>query len=377
MTVINLTRPGTPDLDQILAGIKLAGGTSVERAITMPPAAYTSEDLYRLEIEKLFRPGWVAIARTDQVSQPGDYFCVDLVGEPLVVTRDRDGELYVLSRVCLHRWMEVATGSGNAAALQCPYHLWTYSLSGHLVGAPEMQGVEAFDKSGCRLPEVRFEVWKGFIFVNLDGQADPLAPTLTPLNDQLNTFGTEDHIVVDSVDWGVCPWDWKIMIENFMECYHHAGSHRKTLEDRFPARLTWTDTSNEFYSIMHTVPADDALPEDDEMMVESGRLVHIYPLTILSVRPSGGGILRVLPLGPGRIRLITDMLVPRDAVDEPDFAEKLAKRRERFKTINLEDVETCSRVQKGATAGLADVGRLSRLEQPLWEFYSYLADHLA
>jgi nitrite reductase/ring-hydroxylating ferredoxin subunit len=148
-------------VDELLARIQDAASAPLGRAVTLPPQVYGSEEIYRLEVERVFRPGWFAAARADQVSKPGDYLSVDVVGEPLVITRDRDGDVHVLSRLCAHRWMEVAAGAGNAPALQCPYHLWTYSLSGQLVGAPHMTESADFDKASCRLATIRHEIWGG------------------------------------------------------------------------------------------------------------------------------------------------------------------------------------------------------------------------
>src|SRR5207249_281286 len=99
-------------------------------ASTLPLYCYTSPDFFRLEVEHIFLKEWLCVGRVDQVAKPGDYFSLDLIGEPLVVTRDDRGEIHVLSRVCRHRAMMVVEGAGNARAFECPYHGWTYSLRG-------------------------------------------------------------------------------------------------------------------------------------------------------------------------------------------------------------------------------------------------------
>jgi len=345
----------------------------------MPPAAYQSSDLYELEVSQLFRPGWIVVGHVSEVPDPGDYRCVDLIGEQLVLVRDRQGDLHVLSRVCLHRWMEVATGQGKARAFQCPYHLWTYSLDGRLVGTPEMQQAEDFDRSSCRLPEIRHEIWRGLVFINLDGNAKPLGPQLAPLDEQLG-FDSSDQVLVREWDWaqepgGECAWDWKIFIENFMECYHHIGSHRASLQKGSPGQNSWTDVSNHAYSYLHSVKTEAWLAENPWMQ-GSGNLLHLYPLTVLGTGTQTSSIHGIYPLGPGRCRVVTKSLVQTELAEDPKWMAEFDERRAQS-TVNREDQVVNAAVQRSVMASGARVGRLSHLEQSLWEFYQYLAANLA
>jgi phenylpropionate dioxygenase-like ring-hydroxylating dioxygenase large terminal subunit len=371
------------DLDELLEGIRDAGSRPLSLARTLPPAAYRSPDLYEMEVSQLFRAGWIVAGHVSEVPEAGDYRCVDVIGEQLVLVRDRQGVVHVLSRVCLHRWMEVATGQGKAKAFQCPYHLWTYSLDGRLVGTPEMQKAEDFDRSTCRLPEIRQEIWRGLVFINLDGNAEPLGPQLAPLDQQLDRQpGTDmgNQVVVNEFDWGdvpggECAWDWKIFVENFMECYHHLGPHRQSLQAISPAQLSWTDTSNDAYSLMHTgvAPARAAEHPDEAM---GFALIHIYPLTILGSGNEGTQIHEIHPTGTGRCRVITKTLGLPEEIAKDDWPQKLAERVERSTKINGEDLAVNRGTQKAVVASNAKPGRLSHLEQPLWEFYHYLASQL-
>jgi phenylpropionate dioxygenase-like ring-hydroxylating dioxygenase large terminal subunit len=369
----------TPALAGLLGDLVAAADAPLAQATSLPPGAYRSDELFALEVERLFRPGWVGVCREDQVASPGDYLSVDLVGERLVVTRDRAGALHVLSRVCRHRSMEILDGAGHAPALQCPYHRWTYSLAGDLVGAPHM-GPD-LRGSGCALPGFRTEAWGGFVWVNLDGGAEPLAPQLTALEGQLARAGLDlaSQVVVDTTDWGECAWDWKVMVDNFMECYHHLGSHLESLNAAYPAEAAWTDEGSVAHSLMHIVPAADppaepasGWPTGDPMCNEPSCLVLVFPATMCSIRPSGTNVVRALPLGPGRIRLFTDMLAPPEVAARADFPAILAARREATGRVNAEDVAACAAVQRGLGTPSATAGRLSQLEQPLWEFIRYL-----
>src|SRR5262245_45407552 len=147
----------------------------------LPPACYTSLEFYARETERIFRRDWLYIGRADEVAEPGDYLCLDVLGEPLVMVRDGAGEVRVLSRICRHRAMPVGSGAGHARTFVCPYHTWTYALDGRLLGAPEMRETPGFDPAACRLPGLRSEVWEGFVFVSFDPEAPALGPSLAGL----------------------------------------------------------------------------------------------------------------------------------------------------------------------------------------------------
>ncbi len=108
----------------------------------------------------------------------------------------------MMSRNCTHRWMEVCSGAGEAGVLQCPYHLWSFGLDGHLAGAPEMKQSAGFDRKDWGLKQFRHEVWKGFVFVNFDGQAAPVAEQLAGLAPMVDPYDFENYQIVEHTDWG-------------------------------------------------------------------------------------------------------------------------------------------------------------------------------
>ena len=155
----------------------------LDAAETLPPACYTDASFYEFEKEALFNHEWLCVGRADWVKAPGDYFTTQIVGEPIVVSHARDGVIRAMSSVCQHRAMLVAEGKGNARGFVCPYHHWVYGLDGKLVNAPAMERTCDFDKKTVRLPEFKVEIWLGFIFINFDADAAPLAPRLATVAD--------------------------------------------------------------------------------------------------------------------------------------------------------------------------------------------------
>ena len=197
----------------------------LEDAITLPLHCYTSNKWYEREVENIFLKEWLCVGRVDQVADPGDFFTLRLMGEPIVIVRGDQGNINALSTICRHRAMEVVEGEGNRRSFQCPYHAWTYSLQGNLIGAPEMEKTRNFDKSKCALPALRTETWEGFIFVNFDSRAKPLSPSLAPLSRRLKNYQLSDMRGTKPLVYEG-NWNWKLWIENFMEAYHVLGLHK-------------------------------------------------------------------------------------------------------------------------------------------------------
>ena len=158
------------------------------QASTLPPPCYTSREFYEREVEHIFLKEWLCVGRVDQVEKPGDFFTLTLLGERLIVVRDEENQVRVLSNVCRHRATKVVEGRGNRRTFECPYHGWTYSLKGELIGAPEMQRTDNFDKKQCQLASPRVETWEGFIFVNFDQRAQPLGPSWLPSPSDCSTI---------------------------------------------------------------------------------------------------------------------------------------------------------------------------------------------
>jgi phenylpropionate dioxygenase-like ring-hydroxylating dioxygenase large terminal subunit len=156
----------------------------------LPAEAYTSPAFHRFEVQTIWRHEWVLAGRLEEIPQVGDYFAVAIAGEPLLVVRGEGGAVTAMSAVCRHRGMLVAEDRGRCErAFICPYHGWAYDRSGALLGAPQQPDLVG---TGIALPTVRAEVWKGFIFVNLDPDAAPLAPRLEPLEEIVAPYGLED-----------------------------------------------------------------------------------------------------------------------------------------------------------------------------------------
>jgi phenylpropionate dioxygenase-like ring-hydroxylating dioxygenase large terminal subunit len=373
-------------LQELRQAFNVAASASPEGALGLPQAAYCSPELFTLE-KALFRREWFLIGRVDQVGTPGSFYSIDVLGEPLLLTRDRQGEIHLFSRMCPHRGTELVEGCGHASLLVCPYHSWSFDLAGKLKGAPKMSEVTGFDRGAHSLRPVRFEIWEGFVFVDLEGTAAPLGERLTTLSAALAHSRLADFVISKTIDWGELAIDWKVIAENSMECYHHLGTHSQSLQSRFPAELSWTSREHPDYVLTYSEPDADGetrQPRDKNRgdstagaSTSAAPIVTIFPYAHFTARQEGGTYLQVLPLAAGRIHVRSHIMLPQSLTTSADAERILAMREARTRTIMAEDFDICHRVQRTATSQLFRTpGRLSALEEPLHRLYRYLAPRL-
>ena len=387
---------GTTDLSHAGASLAkedfVAARLPLLQASTHPSYCYTSREFYELEVERIFLREWLCVGRVDQVEKPGDYFTLRLLGESLVVVRDREGEIRVLSTVCRHRGMEIVEGAGARRSFECPYHGWTYSLRGELMGAPEMEKTENFDKRQCQLPSLRAESWEGFIFVNFDLQAQPLGPALAGLSQQLKNYKLSEMRSIEPLVYD-CNWNWKIMVENMMECYHHLGLHRDTVEPLMPGRLTTTEDLDGAYAIMHlpTIEQDVGLSGQGSYVKrmealsllpvieglspeERGKAIvfTVYPTHMVILTPDSMIYYQAFPEGADRMTLRITLCVPPSTMERPDVAQSLKQARDFIVMFNNQDMWACESVQRGLSSRLARPGRYCHLEKAIWQISRYV-----
>jgi phenylpropionate dioxygenase-like ring-hydroxylating dioxygenase large terminal subunit len=381
-------------VDAVLAG----KGKSGADAETLPPAAYSSQAFFDLEVERIFKKDWFCVGHVSQVAETGDYFSLTLFGEPLVVVRGPD-RIRVLSRVCLHRWAPVVAGEGNARIFSCPFHKWGYALDGQLLGAPFMEQAAGFDPKECRLPEIRSEIVEslGLIFITFSDEISPIAERLQDFSERYGNWRFADLVAVRPREEGDAqkdPWtqnhfNWKVQVETFMECYHHIGAHPETFEIDQPARLSSCEAGKPGWTVCHS-PYRESAPESAytfglpvipgiaEEQRQTCDYVLLYPATLLSIRPDSAGVLILIPVGPRLTLSRSFTLVSAEAAAQPALvAEAFAARKEFFDKANQEDIAVNEMQQAGAGSALARIGRLGHLERTVAHLAEYVRDRIA
>lgn len=389
---------GMPSTEAIFATIVESSQLPREKSQSLPPGAYVDPAFLDFEASEIFRKEWISLAHISQLPSPGDFIKVDICGEPMVVARGKDDVIRVLSRVCRHRGMDVMPNGanypdkGNERVILCPYHLWSYEMSGRLVGVPEMQEAEGFDRTEICLHEYRSEIWEGFIFVTLSEDIPPLAEKYDGLRDQfMGKWNLSEAELVWDQHWS-CDFNWKILLENFMEAYHHLGAHRKTLEPFLPAKGCWTEPYDENYSVMH-LPLREDMKEEILASGDAGTTMKPFPGLevedytewwvylgfpnfLIFNAPDRTYWYRLLPTGPETCSLTTTMLIHPSTKEEKGYDETYESEVAAAIKFHLEDMEVCEATQRGMKSSVATPGRLSHLEEPIWHFQKYLAEKI-
>ncbi|WP_170365038.1 aromatic ring-hydroxylating oxygenase subunit alpha [Ruegeria arenilitoris] len=187
---------------------------------------YIDPAIFEEEKQGLLARTWQFAGHVAQVREPGDYFAFEIAGQNLFCIRGRDGEIRTFYNVCQHRAHEMVTGAGNTRVVVCPYHAWTYELTGQLRAGPNIKSVPGFDRSAICLTPVRTELFNGFIFVNLDDDAAPMDDWYPGVRAEIRAFVPQIDDL-EPLEWVEIPenCNWKVSIENYSECYHCPTNH--------------------------------------------------------------------------------------------------------------------------------------------------------
>lgn len=187
---------------------------------------YTDPAIYAQELSGLFARTWQFAGHVSQLPNIGDYFTFEIAGQSLFSIRGRDEVIRTFYNVCQHRAHEMVSGTGNTRVVVCPYHAWTYELTGHLRAGPNIKSVPGFDRSQICLTEVRTEDFHGFLFVNLDDDAAPMDTWFPGVREEIAAF-VPNVDTLAPLEWVEVPenCNWKVSVENYSECYHCPINH--------------------------------------------------------------------------------------------------------------------------------------------------------
>ncbi len=344
---------------------------------TLPWSWYSDPAVLTLEQERIFAGSWQYAGHTGQLEEPGSFLATHAGNLPIVVVRDRAGDLRGFVNVCRHRGSVICVGEGRRETLQCPYHAWTYGLDGSLLNAPRSDHEPGFDASKLGLLPIQVEAWGPFVFANPDREAASLADHLGELPDLLKADGLDiDALVFNRRAEGEYDANWKVCTENFLECYHCAVAH--------PSFSKAIDVAPDSYAL-ETRPGlltqfgpprnggggvYDATGE-----IARGQFHLLFPNTVVNVMPGKPNLTigPVVPLAPGRTRRYLDYFFGADADDEW-IADYIALDNQ----VGAEDRVLVERVQLGVGAGAVEHGvLLARSERLIADFQSQLTDALA
>ena len=344
-----------------------------DRPMGMPGSFYTSQDQFAHEAQTVLRTGWHCLGRRDEIPEPGDFFTVQLLNEPLLVVHGDDGTVRVLANVCRHRGMPLAEGRGSTKRFVCSYHAWAYGRDGALLRAPRMENA-GFDAKSCRLPEHHVQLWNGFIYVNLSANAAPFAHP--ELDEMLAPYETEDFrlVHVAEEDWQT---NWKCLVENFMEGYHLSVVHPQTLHGYTPSGLSRKLVNGDGYTSYAANYPDSITPRGDgaaglsDAERKRSSLFAKFPTQVASQAASLLVSLSIFPIHANLIRVKWTMSVYRDNLDHDTIQQRIAL----WEEVNQEDREKLERMQVALHSAHALEGPLAGddYEGTIRDFQAWLA----
>lgn len=329
---------------------------SLDNGWQMPSNYYVDDSVYALEVERIFKKSWHYASLENSLKNVGDFITAEAAGVPVVIVRGEDRELKGYVNACRHRLHPVAEGAGSAHQFKCRYHGWTYSLDGSLRAAPGCQSESCFDKNELSLIPVAVGSYLGLVFFNLDATAN-----FCEIVEEAKVFKDAEQINLQNWEFaGTYNYEidvnWKLFVENSLECYHCDLVHRTTFSSH-------VKTSNTAYitqvseSLAHQF-AEVNSPLSTSDKTEFFRFLYFWPTTAVSVDEYCGVIGRSIPLGPQKTRFVVDMYV-RPGVDEDILKQWLDVYDQTFN----EDKEVVGAQQAGYNSGLVPAGRLMPLRE--------------
>jgi choline monooxygenase len=369
--------------------IQLDVNERIECAQTLASRFYTDPSVLETEKAKIFRRTWQLAGTLAQpcgevngskrsIADPETFFTGEVAGEPVVVVRDKEGTLRAFSNVCRHRAGPIAQGSGCKNVLRCGYHGWTYMLDGRLIGTPDVDGVEFFDRSTMGMVPLRLETWEQFIFVNFDLNAEPLSTFLGEIPRQARGFEFAGLQLAERRDY-VIDCNWKVYVDNYLEGYHIPIAHPGLMREIDYAQYrteTFRYYSQQFAPIRAHRPDSDG---ERVYGVGTGLQEALYfwsfPNLMLNFYPDNVSTNLIVPLSHEKTLTIFEWFV--HDTESVQARQRIKKAVEFSDQVQQEDIGLCESVQRGLRSATYDRGRYSvKRENGVHHFHLLLREFL-
>jgi choline monooxygenase len=361
----------------------------IECAQTLASRFYTDPTILEIEKDRIFRRTWQLVGTLSHVcgevngvkrtiTDPETFFTADVAGEPVVIVRDKQGTLRAFSNVCRHRAGPIALGSGCKNVLRCGYHGWTYTLDGRLIGTPDVEGVEFFDRGTMGMFPLSLETWGQFLFVNFDPGAEPLSAFLGKIPEQSRSFRFEGLQLAERREY-VIDCNWKVYVDNYLEGYHIPIAHPGLMREIDYAQYR-TDTYR--YHSQQFAPIR-ALKQEDagERLYGPGTGLQealyfwVFPNLMINIYPDNIQTNVIVPLSHDKTLAIFEWYF-HDVASEA--SRERVKRAIAFSDeVQQEDIGLCVHVQRGLRSATYDRGRYSvKRENGVHHFHMLLGEFL-
>ena len=354
---------------------------------TLPRASYLDVAEFKREYVAIFESAWMCVGRSDSLAAPGDYLAIRLQDQSLLVVKADNGELGAFYNVCRHRGTELVplkdSGPVNgqfSRSIVCPYHAWSYHLDGRLRGTPHL----AIDTNGVTLHTIPLAEWGGFIFICLAPNAtESLAQALGDGTARLQRYPLTDLRVGHTITYDV-EANWKVIVENYNECYHCGPVHPELCQIVPAFRqgggtgLNWDDGvphregANTFTTSGTTTRVPFPGLSETEKTHHKGEL--FYPNLMLSLSMDHVAAFYLWPQSAGHTRIQCDFLFHLDEISKPDFDGSDAI--EFWDVVNKQDWGICESVQRGMHNKVFEHGYYAPMEDYSLDIRRYVQSKL-
>lgn len=355
-----------------------------EASRTFTADAYTSSEVFDWEMDNLFRSSWICVGRGADLVGSGQIRSIDVAGEGVLLARDGDGQLRAFSNVCRHRGHELAPEGEaiEARLIRCPYHSWSYRFDGSLRAAPTFAQTPGFDMDEFPLIAVDVAEYLGWAWVDLSGTAPAPEDLFGNLAELAEPYETS-RLVLGATHRYTVEANWKIVVENYNECYHCSSIHPELCEvtppdsgvDREPTGM-WCGGTMVLKDHAVTMSLDGSsrgviFRQVDDEMARYVWYLTLIPNLLLSMHPDYVMTHRLIPVSPGRTEIECSWLFPPEAFEQPGFDPAYAV--DFWDITNREDWTACEAVMRGVRRQGYRPGPLSSWEGTVYQFLTVMA----
>jgi glycine betaine catabolism A len=350
----------------------------------LPREAYVSPRVFAFEQERFFAGSWTCVGREAELEGTGAQRAVRVGGAGVLLARGTDGRVRAFANTCRHRGHELL-GVGEQATrrtVQCPYHAWTYDLDGSLRVAPGFRDHADFRPAEHGLVELPLESWHGFLFVNGSGEAPPFAEHVGALDDLVAPYQPARLVPLASHDYDLA-CNWKVVLENYHECYHCPLIHPELCQvsppasgDNFELDGAWVGGTMDLRDHAATMSLDGhsdgvPIPGLDGERLRTVAYLGLFPNLLLSLHPDYVMTHLVEPLAPDLSHVVCTWYFPPEAASRPGFDPSYAV--EFWDRTNRQDWAACESVQRGMASPHFQPGPLAPAEDAVYHVVTMIA----
>lgn len=370
-------KPAPVDQSQLADALKPFGQSRM-----LPVGAYLDPEVLAWERGHIFE-SWVALGRAEEIAKPRQMKAYGDGAGSVLITRGDDGELHGFENACRHRGHELLPCGGTAEhrAIVCPYHAWSYKLTGELIGAPGHRDAEGFDPAAYPLHPVEVREWHGWLFANR-GTDKPFAEHIEGLDAILERYDGADLVTAETHEYDVAA-NWKVIVENYQECYHCSSIHPELCAvsppdsgDNLEPQGDWIGGGMDLREGVATMSLDGhsngtVMTRLDEVEQRTVMYIALLPNMLISLHPDYVMTHVLTPLAPSTTRIRCSWAFPRSTVEREGFDPAYAV--DFWDLTNRQDWAACESVQRGMSTPGYVPGPLAPDEDGVYDFVQYVA----